>query len=160
MTIKRLYHGSPEKIEDGKIRVRPGHINGMKTEITAVFATSDLANARLYAAMRFIGTGWKFPRDSGKLFVEKLQPSISGKAYIYELDNDGFERDGPIDYYSLEDKKIKDVIEIDIMNEIKNGNIKVYILDVDTSNMTSKESLPLCEKAMKEGSFKLYNPDA
>jgi len=158
--IKTLYHGSPVKINDGIIRIKPGHINGMKTEITAAFATSDFAHACLYATMRSIGDGWKSPRGSDKLFVQKIQPSISGVAYIYELDFDGFEQDGDSDYYSLQDKEIKRTIEIDILQEIINGNIKVYVLqdEVDFSNLSRQESLDLWDRTLRENKFKLYKP--
>ena len=72
---------------------------------------------------------WKSPRTSDTLYVQKLNQDISGKkAYIYELDSDGFERDIDGTYYSLTDKPIKRVIEINVMQEITSGNIKVYVL--------------------------------
>ena len=155
---KTLYHGSPIKINDGLVRIKPGHINSMKTEITAVFATSDFSHAKLYAAMRYIGDGWKSPRGSNTLFVQEIQKKISDKAYIYELDSDGFKQDEGTDYYCLNDKEIKRIIEIDILEEIKNGNIKVYVLQdkIDFSNLSRQKSLDLWRKTIKENKFKLY----
>ena len=88
-----LYHGSRVKIDTGFIQMSPGYIDHMKTEITAVFATSDFAHARLYAVMRLIGSGWKSPVGSSALYVERLKPNIPEKAYVYELDSDGFMHD-------------------------------------------------------------------
>ncbi len=126
---KTLYHGSQHKITDGIIHVRDAYLPTTNTPITAVFATPDFARARNYACMRLIADGWKSPRTSDTLYVRKLSQDISGKkAYIYELDSDGFERDIDGTYYSLTDKPIKKVIEIDVMQEITSGNIKVYVL--------------------------------
>lgn len=157
-----LYHGSCVKIDTGFIQASPGHINHMKTEITAVFATSDFAHARLYAVMRLIGSGWKSPVGAFALYVERLKTNIPKKAYVYELDSDDFIHDTGTDYYCLTDKKIKRVIEIDIMQEIKNGNIRVYVLKkrIDFAHMSDKESGELwSETTHQRDMFYLYHPD-
>ena len=157
-----LYHGSRVKIDTGFIQMSPGYIDRMKTEITAVFATSDFAHARLYAVMRLIGSGWKSPVGSSALYVERLKPNIPEKAYVYELDSDGFMHDTGTDYYCLADKKIKRIIEIDVMQEIKNGNIRVFVLKerIDFSNMSEKESGELWSKTThQQDKFYLYHPD-
>ena len=107
---KTLYHGSQFKISDSIIHKRPAHINGMKTPITAVFATPSFTHAKLYATMRLIGTdsGWKSPQGIDSLYIEQLNQNIPEKAYVYEVDADGFLLDGS-DYYCLTDKKIKKV---------------------------------------------------
>jgi hypothetical protein len=159
---KTFYHGSPVKINDGIIRVRPGHINSGTTAITAVFATPDFAHARLYAAMRYISDGWGSPHDGNTLFVQKIKPCISDMAYIYELDSDEFEQDGNSnEYYSLKDKEVKRVIEIDVLEEIISGNIKIYVLqnEIDFSDKSHREATDLWLKTLKENTFKPYKPD-
>ena len=118
---KTLYHGSQSEITDGFIRMRPGHINGMQTPITAAFATPSYRHARLYAAMRIISNGWKWPKGIDTLYVERISPNISNsKAYVYEVSSDGFIPDGD-DYYCLNDVPILKTYEIDVMQEIRNG---------------------------------------
>lgn len=155
---KMLYHGSGVKITDGIIHAKPAHINHMQTAITAVFATSDLVHAKNYAIMRLIGNGWKSPRERNVLYVQELNPNIPTKAYVYELDSGGFKRDADGSYYCLTDKQINRVIEIDVMQEIKNGNIKVYVLKdkFNTPNMSGAE----WGKIIKDkNNFELYKPD-
>ena len=154
---KTLYHGSQFKISDGIIHKRPAHINGMKTPITAVFATPSFTHAKLYAMMRLISSGWKSPQSVDTLYVEQLNQNIPKKAYVYEVDSDGFLSDGS-DYYCLTDKKTKKVYEIDIMQEIKNGNIKVYVLK---NKLASQPSLEEWRKICKhKDNFELYKPDS
>lgn len=154
---KTLYHGSQYEISDGLIHIRPGHINGMKTPVTAVFATPSFTHAKLYAIMRLIGTGWKSPQGEDTLYIEQLKHNIPEKAYVYEVDSDGFLPDGP-DYYCLSDKKIKKVYEIDIMQEIKNENIKVYVLKNKPEFQPSPEEWDeICEH---KDNFELYKPDS
>ncbi len=42
---KRLYHGSQCEITDAFIRMKRAHINGMRTPITAAFATPSFKHA-------------------------------------------------------------------------------------------------------------------
>ncbi len=155
---KKLYHGSQFKINDGFIRAKPAHINRMQTEITAVFATS-LTHAKNYACMRLVASGWKSPLSSDTLYVQKLKSNISGKAYVYELDTDGFKRDVDGNYYCLTDKQIKNVMEIDIKQEIQSGNLKIYVLrdEFNTPNMSDAQ---WCELLKDKNKFKLYNPNS
>ena len=158
--VKTLYHGSQHKITDGIIHVKPAHTNHMQTETTAVFATSDFAHAKNYACMRLIAEGWKSPRASDTLYVQKLKQDISGKkAYIYELGSDGFERDVDGSYYSLTDKPIKKVIEIDVMKEIKEGRIKVYVLKDDLNCPLDRGDI-WNELVNNKDNFELYKPDS
>lgn len=157
---KILYHGSQHKIIDGVIHVKPAHTNHMQTETTAVFATSDFSHAKNYACMRLIAEGWKSPRTSDTLYVQKLKQDISGKkAYIYELDSDGFEIDADGSYYSLTDKPIKKVIEIDVMQEIKEGRIKIYVLK-DSLNCPLDRGDIWKELVDNKDNFELYHPDS
>ena len=162
---KTFYHGSCEKITDGFIRARPGHINGMKTKVVAVFAKSDYKEAMVYAIMRKVGYWWRSPCGN-ELYVDSLNPDINGRGYVYELDSDGFISDAVTnknDYYCLTDKPIKKVTEFDIMDEIKNGDIIVYVLKdkIDFSKMSEQESVGLWRKLVNEkGDFELYNPGA
>lgn len=155
---KKLYHGSQFKITDGFIRAKPAHINRMQTEITAVFATSDLTHAKAYACMRLVASGWKSPRSSNTLYVQKLKSNISGKAYVYELTPDGFKRDVDGSYYCLTDKQIKNVMEIDIMQEIQSGNLKIYVLK-DEFNTPDISDTQWCELLKDKNKFKLSNPN-
>jgi len=161
---KILYHGSGIKITDGFIRAKPGHINGMKTEVVAVFAKSDYTEAMVYAIMRKVGYWWRSPRGN-ELYVDSLNPDISGKGYIYELDSDGFISDAVTnknDYYCLTDKPIIKETEFDIMDKIKNGEIKVYILKdkIDFSKMSKRDSTILWRELVNQkDNFELYKPD-
>ena len=155
---KILYHGSQSEITDGFIRMRPGHINGMQTPITAAFATPSYRHARLYAAMRIISNGWKWPKGIDTLYVERISPNISNsKAYVYEVSSDGFIPDGD-DYYCLNDVPILKTYEIDVMQEITSGNIKVYVLK---NKLASQPSLEEWRKICKhKDNFELYKPDS
>ena len=158
---KTLYHGSQSEITDGFIRMRPGHINGMQTPITAAFATPSYGHARLYAAMEIISRGWMSPRSNDTLYVEKITSNIANrKAYVYEVSSDGFIPDGN-DYYCLNDVPILKTYEIDVMQEIKNGNIKVYVLQdkVNFDGLSDKERLALWRKTCKTGNFQRYLPE-
>lgn len=157
---KILYHGSPNEITDGYIRKKEAHINGMQTPITAAFATPSYRHARLYAAMRIISNGWKWPKGIDTLYVERISPNISNsKAYVYEVSSDGFIPDGN-DYYCLNDVQILKTYEIDVMQEIRNGNIKVYVLQdkVNFDDLTEEEGLALWRKTCKTGNFQRYIP--
>lgn len=158
---KILYHGSGHKITDGFIRTKPGSINNMKTEITAAFATSSFERARLYAMMREIASGWKTP-GINSIYVEKIKPNFPEKVYVYELDSDGFEHDTGTDYYSLTDKPIKNVIEIDVMREIQNNNIRIYVLKdkIDFTSMPRRQSMDLwCKTIEQRDKFEIYKPN-
>ena len=158
---KILYHGSPKKITDGYIRKKEAHINSMQTPITAAFATPSYGHARLYAAMEIISRGWMSPRSNDTLYVEKITSNIANrKAYVYEVSSDGFIPDGH-DYYCLNDVPILKTNEIDVMQEIKNGNIKVYVLQdkVNFDGLSDKERLALWRKTCKTGNFKRYLPE-
>ena len=158
---KILYHGSQHEITDGFIRMKPGHIHGMKTPITAAFATPIYRHARLYAVMRIISNGWKAPSGIDTLYVECINPNITKqKAYVYEVSSDGFIPDGD-DYYCLNDVPILKTYEIDVMQEIRNGNIKVYVLQdkVNFNGLSDEESLALWQQTKKTGRFERYIPE-
>ncbi len=156
--VKTLYHGSQHKITDGVIHARDAYLPTTNTPITAVFATPDFARARNYSCMRLIADGWKSPRTSDILYVQKLSQDISGKkAYIYELDSDGFECDIDGTYYSLTDKPIKRVIEIDVMQEITSGNIKVYVLKPGIDCPQDRSDI-WTELVNNKDNFELYKP--
>lgn len=160
---KTLYHGSGRKIQDGFVRIKPGHINNMQTPVNAVFAT-NYERARLYAVMRLIGDAhWKSPIGDHTLCVEQVEPNIPEKAYVYELDSDGFIRDSKTEYYSLTDKKIQNVIEINIMQEILKGNIRVFVLKdkIDFKHMPYQAAMDLWRETTHHlDKFEPYNPDA
>lgn len=156
---KNLYHGSGVEITDDFVHVKPAHINHMQTPITAVFATSDFVHAKNYAIMRLIGSGWKSPRERDVLYIQRLKQNIQNKAYVYELDSDGFVQDVDGSYYCLTDKRIRNVIEVDVMQEIKQGNIKVYVLksEFDTRDMSALSWKEFLKD--KEHNFTLYVPN-
>ncbi len=159
---KILYHGSQHEITDGYIRKSDAHIDGMQTPITAAFATPSYGHARLYAAMDIISRGWMSPRSNDTLYVEKITSNIANrKAYVYEVSSDGFIPDGN-DYYCLKDVPILKTYEIDVMQEIRNGNIKVYVLQdkVNFDGLSDEESLALWQKVSRTGNFKRYVPEA
>ena len=157
---KILYHGSGIKIKDGFIRVKPAYITRTNEPITAVFALSDFVHAKLYAIMRLVaGDGKMSPCERDALYIQRINKNIPEKAYVYELDSDGFQQDMGGSYYCLTDKKIKNVVEIDIMQEIKNGNLKVYVLKdgFNKSNMSRTEWKEITKDKTK---FELYKLDS
>ncbi len=156
----RLYHGSGIKINDGVIRARPAHINNMQTEITAVFATPSYTHAKLYAIMRLVGVGRRAPRETDALYIDELNPNIPKYAYVYELDSGGFQRDIDGSYYCLHDKPItREPFCIDIIQEIRQGKLKVYVLKgaLRNQNMSDEKWQELLND---KSNFELYNPDA
>ncbi len=158
---KRLYHGSQCEITDGFIRMKRAHINGMRTPITAAFASPSFKHAQLYAAMRIISSDWKSPNGIDTLYVESINQNLTGaKAYVYEVSSDGFIPDGD-DYYCLHDVPILKSYEFDIMQEIRNGKIKVYVLQdkVDFTGLSKEECHELWKKTLATGRFKRYMPD-
>ncbi len=157
---KILYHGSGIEITDGFIHTKPAHINSMRTPITAVFATDNFVHAKIYAAMRKIGVYelWKHPGRGNTLYVQKINPNISGTVYVYELDSDGFERDST-DYYCMTDKKIKRIHKFDVMQEIINGNIQVFVLK-DEFNKPEMSRTEWIEVSKDKNKFELYKPDS
>ena len=158
---KTLYHGSQYEITDGIVHVAPDYVGSLDAQVNAVFATSDFSRAKIYAVMKLIGRGWLKPYHGTCLFVEKINHNIPEKAYVYELDADGFEHDDGTEYYSLKDKKIKNVTEINIIQEIKRGNIKVYVLkeEIDFKHMSKQDARALwCETVQRTEKFELYKP--
>lgn len=164
---KILYHGSSEEITDGVIHAKPAHTNHMKTKVTAVFATHSAVHAKLYAIMRFVGDVKMMPYTCDTLYVQTLNKNIRKYAYIYELDSDGFERDTDGNYYSLTDTPIKKTFKVDILQELRTGKLKVYVLknEIDFSNMSDEQAWnsfrQLVEQQVsgQKNNFELYNPD-
>ena len=153
-----LYHGSGIEITDGYIRANKGYINAMQTPITAVFASSDLVHAKVYAIMRLVGTGRLAPRKRESVYVQKINIAIPPKAYVYETDSNGFQRDIDGSYYCLTDKPIKDIIEVDIIQELLSDTLKVYVLKdkFNTPNMSDETWKKLLQD---ENNFELYKPN-
>ena len=144
---KILYHGSQEKITGTHLHVSTGNIRGAipgkREEVVAVFATTK-SKATVYAARHLI---MGFPgrctlRGTGDtLFTTTVQPNISGKIYLYEVDSDDFILDQEEEYYCLTDKKILRVIELDVREEIRKGNIKIRVPKepIDFSKLSEQE---------------------
>lgn len=154
-----LYHGSGIEITDGFIRIKPAYITRTNEPITAVFALSDFVHAKLYAIMRLVaGDGKMSPCERDAVYIQRINQNIPKKAYVYELDSDGFHRDMGGSYYCLTDKKIKNIIEIDVMQEIKTGDLKVYVLK-DEFNIKNM-SRDVWKEILKDKSkFELYKPN-
>ena len=157
---KTLYHGSQHEITDGVIHTKLAYLTATNQPIKAVFATDDFVHAKIYAAMRKIGVQglWKCPSDGNTLYVQKINPNISAIVYVYELDSDGFEHDNS-DYYCMTDKKIKKIHKFDVMQEIRNGNIEVFVLkdEFNKPNMSRSEWKEITKDKTK---FELYKPDS
>ena len=101
------------------------------------------------------------PRSDDTLYVEKITSNIANrKAYVYEVSSDGFIPDGD-DYYCLSDVPILKTYEIDVMQEIRNGNIKVYVLQdkVNFDGLSREERLALWQKIKRTGHFERYIPE-
>ncbi len=111
--------------------------------------------------MRIISSDWKSPNGIDTLYVESINQNLTGaKAYVYEVSSDGFIPDGD-DYYCLHDVPILKSYEFDIMQEIRNGNIKAYVLQdkVDFAGLSEQECHELWKKTLANGHFKRYMPD-
>jgi len=155
-----LYHGSGTEITDGFIRMKPAYLTRTNEPITAVFALSDFVHAKLYAIMRLVaGDGKMSPCERDAVYVQRINQNIPKKAYVYELDSDGFHRDMGGSYYCLTDKKIQNIIEIDVIQEIKNGNLKVYVLK-DEFNIKNMSKDAWKEIMKDKNKFELYKPDS
>lgn len=155
-----FYHGSGIKITDGFVRVKPAYLTKTNKPITAVFALDDFVHAKLYAIMRLVaGSGNMSPCERDAMYIQRINQNIPDKAYVYELDGDGFQQDTPGSYYCLGDKKIKNTIEIDVMQEIKNGNLKVYVLK-DEFNVKNMSKDVWKEIIKDKNKFDLYIPNS
>jgi len=158
--VKTLYHGSGIGITDGFVRVKPAYLTKNNQPITAVFALSDFVHAKLYAIMRLVaGEGKIAPCERDAVYIQRINKDIQKKAYVYELDSDGFQQDMGGSYYCLTDKKIKNIIEIDVMQEIKNGDLKVYVLK-DEFNIKNMSRDAWKEILKDKSKFALYKPDS
>ena len=157
---KTLYHGSGIEITDGVIRMKPAYLTKTGEDITAVFALSDFVHAKLYAIMRLVaGDGKMSPCERDAVYIQRINQEIPKRAYVYELDSDGFQQDMGGSYYCLIDKKIKNVVEIDVIQEIKNGNLKVYVLK-DEFNIQNMSWDVWTEIVKDKNKFELYKPDS
>ena len=155
---KILYHGSGIEITDGFIRVKPAYLTKNNQPIIAVFALSDFVHAKLYAIMRLVaGKGKMSPRERDGVYIQRINQNIPQKAYVYELDSDGFQQDKGGSYYCLTDKKIKNSIDIDVMQEIKTGQLKVYVLK-DKFNIQNISKDAWEELLKDKSNFELYKP--
>ncbi len=156
-----LYHGSGIEITDadGFVRVKPAYLTKNNQPITAVFALSDFVHAKLYAIMRLVaGEGKMAPCERDAVYIQRINKNIPKKAYVYELDSDGFQQDKGGSYYCLTDKEIKNRIDIDVMQEIQTGQLKVYVLK-DEFNIQNM-SRDAWEEILKDKSkFELYKPN-
>ena len=158
--VKTLYHGSGIEITDGFIRVKPAYLTKNNQPITAVFALADFVHAKLYAIMRLVaGEGKMSPCERNAVYIQRINKDIPKKAYVYELDSDGFQQDMSSSYYCLTDKKIKNIIEIDVMQEIKTGDLKVYVLK-DEFNIKNMSRDAWKEILKDKSKFELYKPDS
>lgn len=157
---KILYHGSGIKISNGFIQMKPAYLTRTNEPITAVFALSDFVHAKLYAITRLVaGEGKMSPCERDAVYIQRINQNIPEKAYVYELDSDGFQQDIGGSYYCLTDKKIKKTIEIDIMQEVKNGDLKVYVLK-DEFNKPEFSRAEWKEIVKDKNKFELYKPDS
>lgn len=156
---KILYHGSGIEINDGFIRVKPAYLTKNNQPITAVFALSDFVHAKLYAIMRLVaGEGKMAPCERDAVYIQRINKNIPKKAYVYELDSDGFQQDKGGSYYCLTDKKIKNTIDIDIMEEIRTDLLKVYVLK-DEFNIQDMSGDTWKEILKDKSKFELYKPN-
>lgn len=144
---EKLYHGSMKEKKEGVVQPFLGNIKGAipgkREDIVAVFATTK-SKATVYAARHLImgehgNCSLRSTKDT--LFTTTVNPSISGKIYLYELDSDGFILDQDEEYYCLTEKKILRTITLDVREEIRKGNIKIYVpkVNIDFSKLSEQE---------------------
>lgn len=144
---KILYHGSQHEITDTHLHISQGNIcgaiPGKREEVVAVFATTK-SRATVYAARHLIMGEYgnctlRGTKDT--LFTTTVNPNISGKIYLYEVDSDGFILDQDEEYYCPTEKKILRTIILDVREEIRKGNIKIYVpkANIDFSKLSDQE---------------------
>ena len=164
---KTLYHGSQKEITDTLLHVSKGNIRGAipgkREDVVAVFATTK-SKATVYAARHLImgHPGRCTLRGTGDtLFTTTVNPNISGKIYLYEVDSDGFILDQDEEYYCPTEKKILRTITLDVREEIRKGNIKIYVPkdSIDFSKLSEQEHDELFVKLKQDiNNWRPYNP--
>ena len=90
-----------------------------------------------------------------------VNPNISGKVYLYEVDSDGFILDQDEEYYCLTDKKILRTIELDVMEEIRKAHIKIRVpkAPIDFSKLSKQECDELFNKLRQDiNNWRPYTP--
>lgn len=162
----KLYHGSMKEKNDGIVKPFLGDIKGAipgkREDVVAVFATTK-SKATVYAARHLImGEHGNCSLRSTKntLFTTTVNPNISGKIYLYELDSDGFILDQDEEYYCLTEKKILRTITLDVREEIRKGNIKIYVpkVNIDFSKLSKQECHELFVKLTQDiNNWRPYN---
>ena len=132
----KLYHGSMKK-KKGVIQPFPGNIRGanpgQRENVTAVFATTK-SKATVYAARHLIMGEYgrcTLRGTNNTLFTTTVNPNISGTIYLYEVNGDGFILDQDEEYYYPKEKEIVETITLDVREEIRKGNIQIYVPDAD-----------------------------
>ncbi len=163
----KLYHGSMKEKKEGVIQPFPGNIKGAipgkREDVVAVFATTK-SKATVYAARHLImgehgNCSLRGTKDT--LFTTTVNPNISGKIYLYELDSDGFILDQDEEYYCPTEKKILRTITLDVREEIRKGNIKIYVpkVNIDFSKLSDQERDELFVKLKQDiNNWRPYNP--
>lgn len=163
----KLYHGSMKEKNDGIVKPFLGDIKGAiprkREDVVAVFATTK-SKATVYAARHLImgehgNCSLRGTKDT--LFTTTVNPNISGKIYLYELDSDGFILDQDEEYYCLTEKKILRAITLDVREEIRKGNIKIYVpkTNIDFSKLSKQECHELFVKLNQDiNNWRPYNP--
>lgn len=164
---EKLYHGSMKEKKEGVIQPFPGNIKGAiprkREDIVAVFATTK-SKATVYGARHLImGEHGNCSLHDTKdtLFTTTVNPNISGKIYLYELDSEGFILDQDEEYYCLTEKKILRTITLDVREEIRKGNIKIYVpkANIDFSKLSEQEREELFVKLKQDiNNWRQYNP--
>lgn len=166
-TPKTLYHGSMKEKKEGVVQPFPGNICGTtpghREDITAVFATIR-PRALVYAARHLImgeHGNCTLRGTKNTLFTTTVNPNISGKIHLYELDSDGFILDQDEEYYCPTEKKILRTITLDVREEIRKGNIKIYVpkTNIDFSKLSEQERDELFVKLKQDiNNWRQYNP--
>ncbi|MBR3782380.1 MAG: hypothetical protein IKL14_03270 [Alphaproteobacteria bacterium] len=164
---EKLYHGSMKEKKEGVIQPFPGNIKGAiprkREDIVAVFATTK-SKATVYGARHLIMGEYgncSLHDTKDTLFTTTVNPNISGKIYLYELDSEGFILDQDEEYYCLTEKKILRTITLDVREEIRKGNIKIYVpkANIDFSKLSEQERDELFDKLIQDiNNWRQYNP--
>ncbi len=163
----KLYHGSMKEKKEGVIQPFPGNIKGTipgkREDVVAVFATTK-SKATVYAARHLImgeHGNCSLRGTNNTLFTTTVNPNISGKIYLYEVDSEGFILDQDEEYYCLTEKKILRTITLDVREEIRKGNIKIYVpkVNIDFSKLSEQERGELFVKLKQDiNNWRPYNP--
>jgi hypothetical protein len=125
-----IYHGTDKLFKIGDVLKADPMNSSLRF---GVFATNSLLRAQSMALRAALKKNDNyvvfFHFRKNKFFMENIRKNISRYMYIYILDETDFVKESETDFVSCRDVKIKDIIEYDIIDFIKQENMEIFVLD-------------------------------